>query len=105
MPSRFQKIELATASRSEFNKTVPEIFRHHGYRFFFFSREAEEPIHVHVESAEKYAKFWLDPILLAESHGFLSKQLKEIRELIEKHEQQIRSRWDEHVTNHRQSQN
>jgi hypothetical protein len=45
---------------------VPEIFCHHGYRFFFFSREAEEPIHVHVESAEKYAKFWLDPILLAE---------------------------------------
>jgi hypothetical protein len=87
------------------NKTVPEIFRHHGYGFFFFSREAEEPIHVHVESAQKYAKFWLDPILLAESHGFLSKQLKEIRELIEKHEQQIRSKWDEHVTNHRQSQN
>ena len=64
-----------------------------------------ESHHVHVESAEKYAKFWLDPILLAESHGFLSKQLKEIRELIEKHEQQIRNKWDEHVTNHRQSQN
>jgi hypothetical protein len=62
MPSRFQKIELATASRSEFNKTVPEIFRHHGHRFFFFSREAEEPIHVHVESAEKDAKFWLNSI-------------------------------------------
>ena len=49
--------------------------------------------------------FGLIRFLLAESHGFLSKQLKEIRELIQKHEQQIRSKWDEHVTNHRQSQN
>jgi hypothetical protein len=77
---------------------VPEIFRHHGYRFFFFSREAEEPIHVHIESAEKYAKFWLDPILLAESHGYLSRQLREIRELIQENEDKIRREWDEHVT-------
>ena len=39
-------------------------------------------MHVHIDSAEKYAKFWLDPILLAESDGYLSKQLKEIREPI-----------------------
>ena len=60
---------------------------------------------MHIESAEKYAKFWLDPILLAESHGYLSKQLKEIRELIQKHEEEIRRKWVEHVTNHRQSEN
>ena len=40
---------------------------------------------MHIESAEKYAKFWLDPIILAESHVYLSKQLKEIRELIQEH--------------------
>jgi hypothetical protein len=84
---------------------VPEIFRYHGYRFFFFSCEAEEPIHVHIESAEKYAKFWLDPILLAESHGYLSRQLREIRELIQENEDKSRRKWDEHVTNHLQSQN
>jgi hypothetical protein len=84
---------------------MPEVFRHHGYRFFFFSREAEEPVRVHVESGEKYAKFWLDPTILAESHGFLSKQLKEIRELIQENEQKIRRKWDEHVTHHRKSQN
>jgi hypothetical protein len=84
---------------------MPEIFRHHGYRFFFFSREADEPIHVHVEAAEKHAKFWLEPVMLAESHGFLSKQLKEIRELIEQNHGQIRNKWDEHITRHRQGQN
>lgn len=84
---------------------MPEVFRAQGYRFFFFSREAEEPVHVHVEEAEKYAKFWLDPVLLAESHGFLGKELKEIRYLILENEEKIRNKWNEHVNRHRRSQN
>ena len=83
---------------------MPEIFRHHGYRFFFFSREAEEPIHVHVESAEKYAKFWVEPLLLAESHGFRSGQLREIRELIEENTDIIKGKWNEHIDRHRKAQ-
>ena len=69
---------------------MPEIFRYHGYRFFFFSREAEEPVHAHVECAEKYAKFWIEPFLLAELHGYRSKELKEIREIIEQNKEKIR---------------
>ena len=38
----------------------PTVFRDGPYRFFFFSRE-ESRIHVHVESSEGEAKFWLDP--------------------------------------------
>lgn len=83
---------------------MPEIFRHHGYRFFFFSREAEEPIHVHVESAEKYAKFWVEPLLLAESYGFRSGQLREIRELIEENTETIKAEWNEHIERHRKAQ-
>ena len=49
---------------------MPEVFREQGYRFFFFSREGNEPRHVHIEKAENYAKFPLDPIELAESCGF-----------------------------------
>jgi Domain of unknown function (DUF4160) len=49
---------------------MPEVLRTGGFRFFFFSREGHEPRHVHVERAEKYAKFWLEPIELAESRGF-----------------------------------
>lgn len=30
-----------------------------GHRFFFFSKENNEPPHIHVESAENAAKFWL----------------------------------------------
>ena len=47
---------------------VPTIFREEGYRFYFFSREESRP-HVHVESVEGEAKFWLDPeIELVRSH-------------------------------------
>ena len=31
---------------------------------FFFSREGNEPPHIHVESAENAAKFWLRPVTL-----------------------------------------
>ena len=39
---------------------MPEVFRYGGFRFFFFSREGTEPRHVHVEQADRYAKFWLN---------------------------------------------
>jgi hypothetical protein len=40
---------------------VPTILITSGYRFFFFSLEGQEPPHVHVEQAERYAKVWLGP--------------------------------------------
>ena len=46
----------------------PTVFRDGPYRFFFFSRE-ETRLHVHVESSDGEAKFWLDPkIEAARSH-------------------------------------
>jgi len=47
-------------------KGMPTILRKDGLRFFFFSREGTEPPHVHVEQAERYAKFWLEPVVLLE---------------------------------------
>jgi hypothetical protein len=61
------------------------VLRIRGYRFFFFSREGNEPRHIHVEQAECYAKFWLEPISLASSRGFRSSKLRELHILIEKH--------------------
>lgn len=85
---------------------MPEVFRYKGYRFFFFSREDQEPVHIHVENAEKYAKYWLEPqVGLAESYGFLNKELKEIRLLIIDNEAIIRQKWHEHITRHRETQN
>lgn len=75
---------------------MPEVLRVGGYRFFFFSREGFEPRHIHVQQAERYAKFWLEPIDLAESRGFLGAQLRELHNLIEEHRPEFIVAWDEH---------
>lgn len=64
----------------------PTVFRDGPYRFLFFSRE-ETRLHVHIESSDGEAKFWLDPeIEPARSHHLRQKDLCRIRELIVEHE-------------------
>jgi len=75
---------------------MPEVLRVHGYRFFFFSREGNEPPHIHVEQAERYAKFWLQPIELSDSRGFRSSELRELHNLIVEHRTDFIRAWKEH---------
>jgi len=58
--------------------------------------EGNEPIHIHVEQAERYAKFWLDPVQLVKSDGFRSSELSEIRKLVEENRELIKESWDEY---------
>jgi len=62
---------------------MPTVLRQDGFRFFFFSRENEEPPHIHVEYPERYAKFWLRPVSLASSFGFRSHELTGLMRLVE----------------------
>ncbi len=74
----------------------PTVFRDGPYRFFFFSRE-ETRLHVHVESSDGEAKFWLDPkIEAARSHRLKEEDLRRIRDLVVEHEQEIRDAWTRH---------
>ena len=75
---------------------MPTIFTERGFRFFFFSGDDKEPMHVHVEKAESYAKFWLKPVALAVSGGFKPHELREIRMLIEQHKDELEERWNAH---------
>lgn len=52
---------------------MPTVLLIKGYRFFFFSNERNEPIHIHIEKADSYAKFWIDPLFVSVNHGFTSK--------------------------------
>ncbi len=74
---------------------MPEVLRIRGYRFFFFSREGNEPRHIHVEQAGRYAKFWLEPIAL-ESRGFRGSELRELHSIIADHQPEFIIAWDEH---------
>jgi hypothetical protein len=77
---------------------MPEVLRIGGFRFFFFSREGREPPHVHVEKAECYAKFWLEPVELAESNGFRGSELRELHSLVAQNRAKFILAWDEHFS-------
>jgi hypothetical protein len=74
----------------------PTVFRHGGYRFFFFSRE-ESRMHVHIICPDGEAKFWLEPqIELARNFRLARAQLREIEGLIEAHADELRAAWQKH---------
>jgi hypothetical protein len=77
---------------------VPAVLGLGKYRFFFFSNEGTEPRHIHVESDDNYAKFWLEPIDLAKSVGYKERELSEIRELIQDNVQLFKAKWDAHFS-------
>ena len=78
---------------------MPTVFYFNGYRFFFFSNENDEPVHIHIEKAEASAKYWLEPIDEVYSYGFTSRQRKEIQSIIELRINELKKAWHEHFKN------
>lgn len=78
---------------------MPTILRLDGYRFFFYSLENDEPPHIHFEYGDKTAKFWTDPVQLAESHGFRSHDVTKLRALVIAHRVRFVEAWHDHFGN------
>lgn len=56
------------------------------YRFFFNSRE-EIRMHVHVNTSDGTAKFWIEPLIsISEYYNLSTKDLKEIQLIVEKNQ-------------------
>jgi len=77
---------------------MPTILRLFGYRFFFFSNEGNEPPHIHIEKAEAYAKYWLEPVELASSYAFNAKELNELRKLVLENKSLFEQKWHEYFS-------
>ncbi len=75
---------------------MPTVLKVGKFRFFFFSNEGDEPMHIHVESDDKYAKFWLAPVQLAKSVGYSARELNEIKKLVLENTNIFKERWYEH---------
>lgn len=67
-----------------------------GYRFFFFSLDRGEPMHIHVARGRGYAKYWMQPLELARSHNFRGHELNEIAGLIADNREEIERKWHAH---------
>jgi hypothetical protein len=75
---------------------MPTVLRIGGHRFFFYSEERHEPPHIHVRSAERYAKFWLDPVTVSEAYGYNARELLVIQRLVEENREVLLDAWNEH---------
>jgi hypothetical protein len=75
---------------------MPTVMNVSGFRFFFYSLEGAEPLHIHVERDQCTAKFWLDPVQLAGSRGFRSHELNRIRALVIEHRVAFKEAWHGH---------
>ena len=75
---------------------MPTVLRAGPYRFFFYSGDRDEPLHVHVEREDKIAKFWLEPVRLQRSGGFNRSEIGRIQRLIEEHQDRLAEAWNEY---------
>lgn len=78
---------------------MPAIFRHHGFKFFFYSNEGSprEPVHIHVEKGDCEAKLWVEPsIAVAYNDGFNARQLRGLLELVKDNEARIKRAWHDY---------
>lgn len=75
---------------------MPKVLQVGGNRFFFYSNESREPPHIHVEQAERYAKFWLDPVALEYRKGFRRNEVTRLHQIIEQNRTQLLAAWHEH---------
>lgn len=67
-----------------------------GFRFFFFSFDCNESMHVHVSKENMVCKFWIEPLALAKNYGFSAKELNKIMKIIKKNIELIKEVWHEH---------
>jgi hypothetical protein len=72
-------------------KNIPEL-----YRFFFYSFDCNEPMHVHVQRENMTCKFWLEPVALSKNHRFSPKELNCIRQIIYENLDKIIEAWYDH---------
>jgi len=75
---------------------MPALLRLKGYRFYFYSHEAGEPPHVHVDKDGKSAKFWMESITVVRYRGFTPLELREIARIISDHRLDFLRKWNDY---------
>lgn len=73
---------------------MPTVLRIGPYRFHFYSREGDEPPHIHVARDDFEAKFWLEPVALAANYGFRPAELRDVQRLVEEHRQELTAAYN-----------
>ena len=75
---------------------MPTSLRIGPYRFYFYSADGNEPIHIHVDRGRQTAKFWLDPVRLFKNDGFAKKEINDLYKIVYENEQFLINKWNEY---------
>jgi hypothetical protein len=77
---------------------MPTILLIDGWKFFFYSNEGNEPIHIHCQNADKECKFWLDcenfNIAEAFSFNMNNKDKRVVKKIIFEYFELIEREWN-----------
>jgi hypothetical protein len=73
---------------------MPTVLREGPYRIYFYSHEPNEPPHVHIDRERLSPKFWLNPVGLARNFGFGARELRQIEELVRRHQTEYVEAWN-----------
>ena len=76
---------------------MPTILYILGWRFFFYSNENNEPLHIHCKKGGKECKYWLDPdnfnVTEAYSFRLSPKDKREVKKIIFEYFEHIENEW------------
>ena len=76
---------------------MPTVLYVLGWRFFFYSNEGNEPMHIHCQKGEKEAKFWMDSktfdVREAFSFNLNSRDKREVKKIIFDYFDHIENEW------------
>lgn len=77
---------------------MPTVLYIYGWRFFFYSNEGNEPIHIHAEKGDIECKFWIlvDEVDIKEAFAYnlTPAARQEARKIIFQHFDIIVQAWD-----------
>ena len=73
---------------------MPIVLRIGGYSFFFYVMEGNEPPHIHIKHSGRVAKYWLNPVKLADNIGFRPHELTEVRKMVNDNITLLQEAWD-----------
>ncbi|MCL1473512.1 DUF4160 domain-containing protein [Argonema antarcticum] len=72
---------------------MPTVLRIGAYRFYFYSHEPNEPPHIHIDRDDSSAKFWLEPVSLANNIGFSAKELRKLQLMVQENQIRLVEAW------------
>jgi Domain of unknown function (DUF4160) len=75
---------------------MPTILKEGPYRFYFYSHEPNEPPHIHVDRDDLSAKFWVEPVNLAQNFGYSAREVRRIESLVTRYRIEFLEAWNEY---------